>query len=72
MAGSGVNEGFGMAAEKGSGNVPVAQSIRHPPTKREIAGSSPVGDFILSPTSSHVQTRHVTAKWETVKMVRLS
>ena len=56
MAGSGVNEGFGMAAEKGSGHVPVAQSIRHPPTKREIASSSPVGDYItstrLSPTNS--------------------
>ena len=28
-----------------SNNVLVAQWIRHPPTKREIAGSSPVEDF---------------------------
>ena len=27
-------------------SVPVAQWIRHPPTKREIAGSSPVGDCL--------------------------
>lgn len=31
--------------------VRVAQWIRHPPTKREIAGSSPVVDFLLLPPS---------------------
>lgn len=30
-------------------DVLVAQWIRHPPTKREIAGSSPVEDFFLLP-----------------------
>jgi hypothetical protein len=27
----------------------VAQWIRHPPTKREIAGSSPVEDYSFTP-----------------------
>ena len=34
----------------------MAQWIRHPPTKREIAGSSPVEDFLLLLASHRNQT----------------
>ena len=35
-------------------NVLVAQWIRHPPTKREIAGSSPVEDFLFCPSNLYL------------------
>ena len=36
-----------VAGERVKRSVPVVQWIRHPSTKREIAGSSPVGDFSM-------------------------